>query len=640
MSIVRPTHLAFTALALGLMLPLLSLSPFALGYWDKAEPLVVAIHAVAALASFALVWEDLVHPGRLWYRLRQPVAAVPLLIGAVSVVLAPAMEMPLLSLWGPPQSGQGALWFLDLAVLVAAAGMVREHPGLWRKLVLLAIGTTLVIAALKGWDWWADYAGTPHLLIWVAAYYGWLALPLAVLVIELCPLRRTVLGVGLLAVVATLVTSRNITAGAATLMAGSGTALCWWWRRWEGPSRRLACTAVLAVAGLPPLVLASFDAVRSVRSLDDRRSLLAMLWQSETESSPLTWLIGHGWGRVQDAYQANLAFSGEHLWDDSWTFMQSDYFHAHNAVVESTHALGVVGLLLTLLLSVAPIIGAPKDRLPLAAGLAVGTAFLGSLWFPLVLSMPILAAAQSVVARPLPPQPPRQGNDRIVIGAIVIMALAQLVSAAMLLQHGLRLAEFNQRVERYDDRLPIVAGDDLPVAEIIRDSFYKMESLHDADAQARALPMAERLIAILSARMPTTHTAQISITGLSLMGQVYLSKTLPWLADSAGGLSRWHDWLEMALTLMPDRSDLAIPYLTAQAGRGNNEEVHRWAARFLERRSDDPVGHYFLGLVTIQQAGRREAGFALLNRSLDEGMDRFMPIDPAFRRLVTEGVRP
>jgi len=53
-TIEPPGRLPALALALALLLPFASLPVFALGYWDKAEPMVVWFHATAALTAFAV----------------------------------------------------------------------------------------------------------------------------------------------------------------------------------------------------------------------------------------------------------------------------------------------------------------------------------------------------------------------------------------------------------------------------------------------------------------------------------------------------------------------------------------------------------------------------------------------------------
>lgn len=639
MSTLRPVHLAFLALAAGLFIPFLSLPPFALGYWEKAEPLVVALHAVAAIAALALAWEGGSDAGGLSYRLRQPVVAAPAAIGVLSLALAPLTELPVLSLLGAPQSGQGGLWFLDMAVLAAAAAMVRENSALWRRLYVVAVIAALGIAALKGWDWYAERTGRPHLLIWVAAYYGWLAAPLLVLTADLRPAPRLLKAGALAAAILVIVASRNATAMAAAVPAAILAGAAWLPLRKPGGDRLVRWSGIAAVTLLMvavPLALMGVGAVHTIASLDDRRSLLAMLARAAEAGRGQAWLTGNGWGRVQDTYQAQLTASGQRLWDDSWIFMQSDYFHAHNVLAEAFNALGVVGVVLMLALAAAPLVGSCRSRLPVACGFAVWTSLLGSLWFSLALSLPATAMALAVFTRPMSPIARVGGRRSLLAALLAALSLAQLASAAALYRQGVQFGDFRQQIARHiavSQAVPTdFRGGDLAVAEILRDTFNHLETVGAPEPQA--LSMARELVSVLHQRIPTTVTPLLPVTGLSLMAQSQMTDGLPWLADMTGGVDAWRTWLDRALLMMPARTDLAIPYLSVQAGRGNLPEVHRLASAMLERRADDPVGLYFMGLINVQQPGGQDLGRDQLRRSLGGGMDRLMPIDPALRRLL------
>lgn len=386
-----------------------------------------------------------------------------------------------------------------------------------------------------------------------------------------------------------------------------------------------------------PVALMGVGAVHQIASLDDRRSLLAMLTQAAEAGRVQAWLTGNGWGRIQDTYQAQLTASGQRLWDDSWIFMQSDYFHAHNILAEAFNALGVAGMVLILALAAAPLMGSCRSRLPVACGFAVWTALLGSLWFPLALSLPATAMALAVFTRPMAPLT-QVGRRRSLLAAVLaVLSLAQLASAVALYRQGVQFGEFRQQIVRLaavSQAAPTdFRGGDLAVAEILRDTFNQLEVVRAPEPQI--LSMARELVLVLHQRIPTTVTPLLTVTGLSVMAQSHMTGGLPWLADTTGGLDVWRTWLDRALLMMPARTDLAIPYLSVQAGRGNLAEIHRLASAMLERRADDPVGLYFMGLIHVQQPGKQDLGRDQLRRSLGGGMDRLMPIDPALRRLLT-----
>jgi hypothetical protein len=326
---------------LGLALPLASLPPLRLGYWNSAEPLVIGFHVCAGLAALGLGLAALTSARQVAAAFRTPIVILPLALGAYSLLVAPLTQMPWLSALGAPQSGQGALWYLEFAVLIAAARVVRAN-GAWAMLQRVAVIAVIAVAAIKGFDWWWERQGGNHLLIWVAAYYAWLGLVLPAFTDDAGPVWRRL---GWVAAIAVLLAGRSLAAAmgaalAVALLAALTQAKGRQWPRWA------AMTAPLVPLAAAPLLLLSVPAVGAVASLADRRSLLMMVDTAIRSWQPATWLTGAGWGQTQDVFRANLTSSGQVLWDNSWIFMSSDYFHSHSTLAEALLAAGLPGLLL------------------------------------------------------------------------------------------------------------------------------------------------------------------------------------------------------------------------------------------------------------------------------------------------------
>lgn len=633
-ALVPARRLAALALVLGLLLPLASLPPFALGYWEKAEPLVVGLHGIAALAAFALAWAAARAPAVIAECWRHPVVLVPLALALWSAAVAPFTEMPWLSLTGAPQSGYGALWQLDTALLIAAARLVRGDAVLWRRLGYLACGVVTVVAALKAFDWAWERRGGRHLLVWVASYYGWLGLALPVAVaLSGQSRRRTValLALGLVAMAA----SRSMAALLGLLVGMAVAALMA--RRADG--RRIGAAAVLVALAVPSLVIAFVPQVRAVASLADRHSLLVMLWAEMSAWPAGRWLTGLGWGRTQDVFHRHLQDSGMRLWDDSWIFMSSDYFNSHNGLSEALLSAGTPGLLLWLAWPLALATTAAPSRRPWAAGFAVAWSVLSVLWFPLALSVPLTAMAAAAV---LPELEEGRAEARGRWPALPLAAAGAALAAlaGLLFQHGLAVSAVRADLAGWVAApRPIPAdprGGDLMAAEVIRDGFNALEKVPEAE-RARTLPAARMMAEYLTRRIPETRSVLLPVTGLSLMAQVHVAQTLAWAGDDLVPRAlTWGEWLDHAWRLAPGRSDLAIALFSQLAVHGRSDVLDLGVRRVLQHDPRDPVGLYFAGLLAVQQPdpATKQAGIDLLRASVDAGIERFMPLDPWLRDFL------
>lgn len=623
--------IAVLALASALLLPFSSLPTFRLGYWDKAEPMAVWFHASAALATLAVLHALWRHPEATLARITHPFVLLPLGVGVWSVLAAPTAKLPLLSLFGAPQSGMGALWFLDLAAYTACALLVAERPDAWHKMGRLAIGVAAAVAVLKAWDWYTLRRDGSHLLIFVAAYYGWLALALP-LITGYCLADKVA---GFAAAVVVAVASHSMTA-VGLLMLSLGIA----WA--PGRSLRLermltpgrAALAVMVAAVLPWLVLHTVPLALEKESLRDR-FLVHQLIQADLAGESSALVFGHGWGRTQDALHMWLNISGERLWDPTWTFLLSDYFHSHNWALEALHAVGLPGTLLVLAGFVAiPLFARPECRMA-ATGFAIAVTLFHGLWFQLSLSIPLMAMAAAAVAD----RTRIRLRPAIAMSMVGLVALGQTTGAAALLSYGLVVRQVREAWSATPPRpapIPIdFRGSDLAMAELVRDTLDRFAARARTEQTAPIADAMRPMLDFIDGQAADTQTILLLTTGLRAMSLIHVTGELAFAA-APDDLARWRRWLDRLLALAPGRSDQAIPYFTACIAGGHMEEVAALSAEIVARAPDDAVGLYYEGLVEVMrpEPARKTAGLSMIRRAIDHGLDRFMPIDPKVRALL------
>lgn len=617
--------LCFAAMALALPLALVSLFPF--GYWERAELLPIGLHATAALGALGLALGLAAGVPAARGALGHPLVAVLALLPAWSILALPFVDRPALSLAGTIQSGFGILWALDLVVLTACALALRDHARLWNALLWWAAAVTLVIAGFKLHDRLAP--DQDHLLVYVAAYYGWIA----VLATAIGTGGGRKLGLALAFAAVAVAAAADSATAALLLPAGAAYVVLSRLR----PFARLAASrpvflGIVAVAALLPYALLRWIPALGAasESLRDRQLLQRMMHAALGDQGGAAWLFGHGWGGTQDAFHTFLNVTGERLWQPTWIFLQSDYFHAHNWLLETLYAAGLPGLVLVMAGFLAiPLCAAPERRAT-ATVLAAALAAIASVWFHLALSVPFVALALAAQCRPAARALPA---PRAILAALVVVAGLQVGFAALQAGYVHEVAAF-----RAGHRTAFPAdprGSDLTASEVIRDDMLKLAAARAADpaAEPRALAMVDHL----RGRIPDSTSSHFLVTAVNTLTLVYGSGDLFWLAPRIGdGKTLWRAALDRLLAVAPGRTDVAIPYLTHHAILGNLAEVSRVTERILARDPRDAVGLYFTGLLlTLDPAPeRKRAGIDRLRASVSAGIERFMPLDPRLRPLI------
>ena len=591
------------ALGLALLTPLLSRPVFAFGSWDKAEPMVAWFHLTAGLVSLCIGVIAVRRPQATLSRISHPFVIAPLAVALWSALTSPFVAEPWLSLSGTPQSGLGALWFLDQASFCAGFLLIRDHVPTRRRLIGGALAITVIVAGLKFWDWVSLERDGSHLLLFVAAYYGWLALALPILCAA---------GWCLAAGAAVVAASHSVTAMG---IYGLEVVLIAVFRR-VMPSRG-AMTALILAAAIVPLWAINFVPVLwHSESLRDRH-LIGQMAGAAIAADSLPWLVGHGWGRMQDALQTWTNLSGERLWSPTWIFLTSDYFSSHNWALDAIHAVGVPGAILVMLTLGSIPFYARSDLRPQALALALCLLIFHGLWFQLPLSIPVTAMALAFLADEC-----RVVGTRYRLAALgpVLAGLIQLTVSAGLLTYGLTLSQARDEIRRSDAIPSDWRGSDLAAAEMMRDGL---------DHPAAAFPI-QPWLEFLDRRVSASPTLPLIITGLTLMAQIHVTADHPDWART-DDLQRWEGWLDHLLALAPDRTDQAIPFLTFAIDQDLWDRVEIVSRHILGHNADDPVGLYSLGLVRLHH---HDNGLPLIRQALDNGMERYMPIDPAVRAAL------
>ncbi|QDO96324.1 hypothetical protein FNB15_03095 [Ferrovibrio terrae] len=625
-----------------LLLPYAMLSVFESGVSERAEPIILGAHAFAALAAAVLALCTIA--GRppavrlLW------LAAPAIAMAVWSLAVGFARGVPLTALFGTPQSGLGVLWYVDLALWMILAGIVAESAFWWRRLIEACAVIYLCFALLSV----GQFSGhTPFLFITTS----WPALALPWMLLAHRGGRYWTWRVALVlgAAVVSLVAARSLTF---IFIFASSAILCGIVWRWGDRlpwlrSRWLGLGAVLIAALLPFALIASGLAGGLGASMRSRVLTVQMVMARLQESWD-TWVFGLGWGRIDEAFARYVNEVQAPLWDEvGWDFLHRDFFHSHNLLTEAALAAGLPGIVLAVAIPAIAIWLAPAEKRPYAT--VFSSAWLAALgvWMELAYVLPLFALAMVALChdekRPAaaPASRWQYAGGAAFAGVAGLLCIAT-VALGLQMASVDRLRAWLKAPQGAPPQTIDLRGNDGILVTTVNPALNLMKDRAAAGFPEGMEPENRRLawmLATLESRMGVTRNPVVPITGSNVLSQIALNPDFAPLQPKAqAALGHWPRWLDLAMTLAPERSDLPIAYLTWRFNAGDLRDVLLWAKRLRNRNPDDPVGLYFEGGVYVRQPDPqvKRQGLALLRRALDNGIERLIPLTEDLKAQIRD----
>ncbi len=634
-------------------------SMFSFGVWRRAEPVIVAFHASSALCSIALLlvwWRD---RSALNGVITHPFVLLPAALALWSAFTAPLADFPLLSLLGSPQTGEGALWYGNLALLIACALIVVREKAQWRFLIIWSVVIVSGVIAIK---LMASARGT-YELFWIGAYLAYISIALPFICLRhLEGYWRWLWLVILGASVSILIMAKS---KAAIILFSFGVAFVGLGYLFKSVSRigrylrfrPVAITIVGLIAVLPLFVisLGTFNEIPSLRS----RFLVSKVMGEAQGTDWLSIIIGQGWGRTQDALVANLHVSGEQLWSSHWfwskhwDYLWGDYSHTHNWIVESMYSVGIPGFLLSLMFLLAiPYCSDGKQR-TFATAMSAVYAGMNSLWFQVSFSLPFVALALAALGGDWKIQ--REYSKkvsnvcRVVPIFLTVCLLAQIAAASALFTFGIKTSEVIATYQNPKINIekihfpPDFRGAEHGFALAIRDHLAwlrKSSSTHSKLMVKHQEKVVRSIIKDLKGRIRIAKSPYIVLAGVAVFSDLVYDPKLKWLQFKlrSNELALWGHWVKKLLELAPGRTDTTIPYFSRLIFQGDVTTLINITQTILEKTPNDPVGLYFRGaaMIRAQQKDTQVKGLQYLKKGLEKGIERFMPVDPKLKKRILE----
>ena len=653
-----------------------ALQPLAFGIWYQSEPVIAALFACGGAATICLAAMTMLgYP--VSGALTHPLTLVTGALALWSAIASLAAPLPARSLIGPPQTGEGVLWQVALTALTALTLAVWQKRLVRRAVVVSAVISGVILLGLNisepiGSPWrpvyWPEFAAILGLFLipivisdtslrWPPAVARLLApLPLA---------RRLCASPGGLRVAAALllggaivVTSSNKTAiGIFALVIPGLAALSWL----TGTGKIWRAATVAAASAIIFAVPAGMYWLGKSYNLESPLSRWEMIRVALEALRADPWLLlhGSGWGSYNDILYRFL----EHVrdirvdsetWQPSLDIMGGGAFHTHNSYLEATISTGLPGGLLLLALPVTAILCARRRSHVVLCAVWVVVAGLLAAWFTLPEAVPFQAAALAATAGGLPrPSRNRDGHSpanhykRFLHAGVAALAGLVLVTASVM---TVRLALDAQRVLAnmrtggpIDRSLPPwllsdhgqggmhlwwltldltnrLAAKGRTGAAFTASEVYWFEALMRAvDRHVAELPSSIRLKSLTVIMRDELATE---------MGDPQFDRLREWEIPT---------WSQKVMTLrqeMPERTDLAAPFLGTLVQSQNTAVAINFGNELLLRNPNDPVALWFTGIAMAPTAEWGNLGQARMLRAVDAGIERLIPLAPDVRKML------
>ncbi len=619
---------------------LFGLLPFHFGFWIQCEPTTLALHLSSALVGLGLLISVLDDRSDVGKWLTNAPLAIPLAMGGLSLLAVLFADFPLTTVLGNRQTGQGATWFLDIAVLMWGGLALRGSRKTLRTLALAAGLAVLAMAffqlpELKSRGWFSfpktDFLAMPAIAAAGILIAGW-------------PVKSWYGTAGTLLLCLSVVAYSDNQVALVLLLftgiAGGFLALVlpriW---RWSG---LWGCCAV----GVPLVVSIGVVAAGSWEALDTlatRKEMYKIVLRGLFDQ-PHRILTGFGWGHWNDF----LIQYGLHTGTDF--FLSADgaviareglrnaWPHTHNILLESLLALGIVGTALMLAWFYQLSKSASKREVPQLLPFVIAYVGLWAAWFhqPFTAAFPALLFSGCVFEN-------RAKAIKPFIPAVVlcIVLLVQLSSAALVY----RDAAASTRELENPSADPMSPPWEKPspfgrpdrgghgIADLLLLSTGTVAEITKCNCPLKPEDryFLQRRLHLAAERMEAGETCiGLETAYLQALGRV--TYTLPEEESqeiSFRHLPRWARVLERVLGKAPHRTDLAIPYLSWALTAGHHGEMRSLLAQVRTNDPLDPVGLWFSGAVLLfGDAQEHQDGFRMLREALAMGIEGYMDIDP------------
>lgn len=634
------------------------------GIWYQSEPLFLALISIGGLNSLTLLLAAYLYPNYTKRNFYHPIVLIPLLLGLYSIFLIPFGYKALSQLLGSEQTGQGAVWFISLAVFTANARFLRKglSQDKHKRLMWLLIAGCVFLSFLTVFSQgpWRMFFYNDHIGFW--ALYLW---PLVFLLIKKKDLAF-ILALFVCFLVADI--SDNISAVLALIAMVILCALLIYGETLRLDQKKIARLGAVLSLGLILTICVfvwAFDgnwvvyknlSFKIASTMHSRHLLLSTVVDGNLNELSTT-LFGQGWGSFANMLMVNVPFDktavfysgnlldihGENwIWDSLLRFD----FHSHNIFVETFGNVGVFGLLLILAYFYSLIRFAKPEYVYLAFPCALGLILLNSMWFQMPHTLGLMAitfgllSGQTNCYKRL-----KKVHLKSLLILTVIIFSYSIFSTYQLARAGHQQIVFNNETELVPAGSCVAGIDDHArhghhFAEVFKSYVQKLNEKIEAEPETVTSSHWRRLEQLLCDADQRLEERRELISGVrALMARGdYLYRYRDMTKQHPALYRRmsegWQKNLDLVMAIAPKRFDLAVPFYNWLLETGQEEELYRHAQKALNYPATKPIGLWFSGIVLLNDPAEKDKAVEMLKQSLKLGIEKFFPVEDGLKQAL------
>lgn len=656
--------------ALYFIIPLCSLPPLRSGYFAQVESGIFAFWALSAMSFLWLYLLAQKKPFLLKKCVQLPIVWGPIIFGFLTLGLSLFHPLPLRDFVGSGQIGEGGISFLACGGMACLFTIITRIKPYRNLLFFIAVCVGLLISILTilgsmdspiiSWRYWT----------WAPFFFpDFLAFIDIALVSGYCILRKQLKGLTylndfiafmLFLGIAYYSNNKSLTYG--IILAGISTGIIILFPiAWRYFMLKIAFFGLTIFMTVLIIFYDDFSKMlpESLKALGHLSTITSRTWLSKVTLVDI-WLTpinakwiqdvvcGKGWGTFSNISAANMflidqvsIFYGKE-YQPSWEIVTRDLMHTHNVMTNIFHSIGILGIGLYLYIQNKLINSLSKHIFIIGSTFLIAYQLQLLFWFQFVMTIPFTLYTLSLVCRQASPTFLSNAfkPKLMIVSSCLLISFAGVQAYIMfgykkgLIQYAYVVHSNTALVEKLTMapyvHLESYLGSQRQVAIARAYSLALQREL--AKSPQHLVIQSEKIVSYLGS-LPKGGNYLANNVALNILSELaFKPETLKYFTKDM--YTSWEKLAHEHVKFMPFRSDILLPFFNLYQTLGKEKVVMNLTLTILEQNPRDPIALWFTGSSRLKIPEEFDCGMYLLQRSIQFGVERLMPIPQPLKDKV------
>ena len=631
-----------TTCALSLIAIFGSSLSFAIGLWPQSEIVTLIFHISAALLSVGLSGVFFTSSKAISLDIN-PAAIAAILIFSLGITLLPFHQFLFLDLYGMPELGDGVLLYLSIAILLIGFSLLNKdnrYRFIFHIIFLLSMLFSVLLSNIGTIviPQWSIVISPPYTF---PDYLAFFSLYGAYIGLKTWQDNKLLCACTILISIICLICSNNTTAqiGLPLLFV-----ICFTLRAYVVSTKPLYTLAFATIFILAPIlfvfILVTNNAeIPPISSIGSRYHLARVAIEALLDN-PLLLIKGFGWGHYTEVlinYSADNSISSVHtLSENYWDALTRIDFSSHNVFLDQVLAGGLLALILFSGLIVTPLLCKHASYIDVFFGFSL--ILLHSLWFQMPATIPGMIYAMSFIEfRSIA----IVSNTKIIFTGLLffLCSITILISTYFSVQPALSIKQTNFQNKLLADDCKSALHDESHgsyyTSSLLRHSLILKSTgsnTYNFNKHAKLLCLLE----ISESTLEKHFSLILASTNLSVRADIAsLEKNdISWRNTNSSLVENWNQRLNDFLSNAPNRSDMAIPYLTWAISQGEFNEAEKIIHLINSNNNQNVIALWFSGTIEIQFTETKNSGLNKLKLALENNIEQYLPVSDDLKNNI------